>query len=301
MASVASSVEEICLICGVKTTAKDRRAVDFVTQSRVAYTIKRFYRGRLKERRKLCPDIETVFSSKCWLCRKCHSSLSTFCDKETAFLGKIDKILDSLRLEDSDDDDGDDDDEYDDCHDESRESFVQAGKKRPCKSRSVSRGGKSSTADVQIQINYSRPRTFHLQTPKRRRLAAYLCKGQPSSVAKQCFQHPLYQKEVIKLVGRVIQKEIVKMSTEKSILRSTDASILQQFRWEYVAKEAKMHAPILYMLLKTIIAKEDKEHMILLIISMLCHLKRRNMNLHLKLVSCILYAGHCTKRVSFVM
>jgi hypothetical protein len=39
-----------------------------------------------------------------------------------------------------------------------------------------------------------------------------------------------------------------------------DPSILQQFSWEDVAKEAKMHTPILYGLLKTLISKEDKEY-----------------------------------------
>ena len=77
-----------------------------------------------------------------------------------------------------------------------------------------------------------------------------------------------------------------------------DPSILHQFSWESVAKEAKMHAPILYGLLKTLISKEDKEYMITFLIAMLCHLRWRNMNLHLKLVSCVLYAGHCSKQVS---
>lgn len=83
-----------------------------------------------------------------------------------------------------------------------------------------------------------------------------------------------------------------------SVLRSKDASELQKFAWQYVNKEAKKHAPILYSILEIAISELEKEYMIGFLMAFLCHLHWRNMNLHLKVILCMLYADHASKQVS---
>ena len=67
-----------------------------------------------------------------------------------------------------------------------------------------------------------------------------------------------------------------------------------------VIEEAKTHAPVLYSILTTAVPKSDKLMSLAFIIATLCQLTNRNLNLHLKMVACILYSGHCSKQVSFI-
>ena len=101
-----AEVVELCLLCGVKTTPKDRRLIDLSVGSISPFsnTLKRLYSVKLEGRKKMfTPDTErTVFSPKSWLCRKCFNSLTSFCDKETSFLNMIEKVLDQLPLTDHD-------------------------------------------------------------------------------------------------------------------------------------------------------------------------------------------------------
>lgn len=84
-----------------------------------------------------------------------------------------------------------------------------------------------------------------------------------------------------------------------SILRSKDPASLESFTWEKVAIEAKVHAPLTFGLLACISDKPSTVHMIGYVVALLCRLHWSYMNLPQRLVSIILYAGHCSKQVRF--
>ena len=93
----------------------------------------------------------------------------------------------------------------------------------------------------------------------------------------------------------MFNKEIKTMCADNtnSILRSND---LELFSWDKVMQEAKVYAPILCSLLEVCIP--DDICMRGYLVALLCHLRWNHMNLHLKIISCILYSGHCSKQVT---
>jgi hypothetical protein len=143
---------------------------------------------------------------------------------------------------------------------------------------------------------------YGLSTPRRKKLARCLIRGKPSSMARLCFNHPHYCDELIQLFGKAIKDEIKTMCSENanSILKSMESSDLEQFTWQKVKNEAKEHAPIITSILNIVIAKSkpEKKFMIPFLIATLCNLHWSKMNLHLKVLSCLLYVGHCSKEVS---
>ena len=84
-----------------------------------------------------------------------------------------------------------------------------------------------------------------------------------------------------------------------SILRSADPEDILNFSWINVIEEAKENTPILHSILTTAISNPKKDYMVGLIIATLCNLHWRNMNLHMKVIACILYAGQSSKQVRF--
>lgn len=118
-------------------------------------------------------------------------------------------------------------------------------------------------------------------------------------MAKSVLSYPVYRREIILTLGKLIREEVKAMCSEKadSILRKNDPSSLEHFSWDNVVQEAKVHTPILYSLLEVCISEPEKVHMRGYLVALLCHIRWNNMNLHLKIVSAILYAGHCSKQV----
>ena len=86
-----------------------------------------------------------------------------------------------------------------------------------------------------------------------------------------------------------------------SILGMTKKNDLLSFKWEKIIQEAETVASCLLHVLKiSPQTKNDKKTstpIIGLIISILCYF-RRSMSIVQKVVSTILYAGHCSKQVN---
>ena len=88
-----------------------------------------------------------------------------------------------------------------------------------------------------------------------------------------------------------------------SILKSLNTDELKLFTWDKVLSELKLHAPVLTNILlsctKTKAVHKNQTGTVGFIASILFKYKYNRMNLVQKIISLILYAGHCAKQVNY--
>ena len=151
-------------------------------------------------------------------------------------------------------------------------------------------------------LNYNIPRSYNLTTPRRKKLTRLLIRGKPPSVACQVLKDPRYLSPLLLKMGRIIAKEVAVLCSDRvsSLLSSSKKNDFVTFKWEKLF-EVESHAPCLLKILTTALQTKNENKtavpLIGVIVSILCSFRRRSMNLIQKIVSVILYAGHCSKQV----
>lgn len=118
-----------------------------------------------------------------------------------------------------------------------------------------------------------------------------MVRGKPTAIARYCLLEPKYCTAILTELGKVILKE---MCSDK--VRGNKVSALESFTWEKVTDEAKLHAPLTFNLLSS--CTTGQQNKTGYVLALLCNLRWSCMNLFQKMVSLILYAGHCSKQVS---
>ncbi len=121
------------------------------------------------------------------------------------------------------------------------------------------------------------------------------------TVALQTLKDSESRKYVLKLLGVELTKEVRAM-TSCTILKSQDPKILKEFGWCMLDKELSMHAPVLKYLLRsattTRVPRSNTDAIVGMCAAILLNHRNPNMNLIQKMNSLIMYAGHCSKKVS---
>ena len=116
-------------------------------------------------------------------------------------------------------------------------------------------------------------------------------------------KNPVRQKYIVECVSRVLKFELKQLCSDNfpSIIRSTNVDNIMQFKWGQVIKEAEQCTPFLLKVLKTCTetpTKRDNTTAIIgCIISILAKHRRPHSCLFQRIVSLLLYSGHCSKKV----
>ena len=159
-----------------------------------------------------------------------------------------------------------------------------------------------------MTVSYpSKPKNFTI-TPSRRKLCKQLARRQHKGTAKQCLSHNLIRQNVVKEMGKIVQKEIALLCSDKvtSVLQDRSGTELLEFSWERIHRELEEYTPNLLTLLKwctkTRTTRNDRPRVavICLCISMLCKFRNSRMSLTQKVLSLLLYAGHASKQVEML-
>jgi len=131
-----------------------------------------------------------------------------------------------------------------------------------------------------------------------------VARGSKKSLIRHCFNDPIARSHMLNKIGQVLRHEIKVMCSDNvnSILKSPNTDELKVFTWDKVLSELKLHAPVLTNILfsctKTKAVRENQTGTVGFIASMLLRYKYNRMNLVQKIISLILYAGHCAKQVN---
>ena len=160
---------------------------------------------------------------------------------------------------------------------------------------------------TQVGIGYKKGTRYYNLTPTRKRFGKVLARGGSISLVLQALRNPRYQQRVVTEVGRIVRTELQSLCTTKaqSILRSSTPAALRTFLWDKVICESKTLAPNLVQLLKTCLddrtptKKSQGDAIIGLLVCILCKYRCPFNSLLQRVVSLVLYAGHCGKVVRF--
>lgn len=151
-------------------------------------------------------------------------------------------------------------------------------------------------------MEHKTPKVCNLTTPRRSRLTSLVVRGTAKSVARYCMAHPYYSKAMIQEAARqmIHELKVACSDTANSILSSKETSALLYFDWKLIADEAKQHSPMFFALLESMFDfcnELQKSTLIGVVYAIVCQSYRETMNLFQRLISVILYAGHCSKQV----
>ncbi len=140
-------------------------------------------------------------------------------------------------------------------------------------------------------------------TPSREADAKSTARGNWKAIITRCMKNDTRCLFIIKCVGRLLKYELSKHCSNncESVLRSGDADNLMQFIWCKMHSEVKQNMPhlltILTMCTETPKKRQNSEAIIYLIIAILAKHRRPQASLVQKIISLLLYAGHCSKSV----
>ena len=141
-----------------------------------------------------------------------------------------------------------------------------------------------------------------MYTPRRRKLTHILVKGKPQSLVNQVMKDPRYLTLLLTKVGMLIKQEISTLCSDNVYSVFSNIESLSSFSWEKVMQEAEKYAPSFLKILLTALWKEKESncvhHIAGLVLSIFCCFRRRSRNTVQRIISIILYAGHCSKQVN---
>lgn len=126
------------------------------------------------------------------------------------------------------------------------------------------------------------------------------------TVGLQALKNPETRKYILKLLGRELAREVRAMSScrANSILKSQDPKHLKEFTWHMLDKELSIYAPLLRHLLHsattTRVPRSNTDAVLGMCAAIVLNHRNPKMNLVQKMNSLIMYAGHCSKKVSIV-
>ena len=140
-------------------------------------------------------------------------------------------------------------------------------------------------------------------TPSREADAKSTARGNWKAIITRSVKNPKQIAFIVKCVARLLKYELAKLCSNRcdSVLRSNNLDYIKKFEWSSLLVEAKQNTPHLMMVLtkctETPTKRQNSNCIIGVIIAILAKHRRPQAALIQKLVSLLLYSGHCSKLV----
>ncbi len=134
-----------------------------------------------------------------------------------------------------------------------------------------------------------------------------MARKSPKAIADECMKNRESYDHIVAIVCRSIREEVRTIASTKmqSALLCKSKESIYGFRWQPVKLELQTHAPLLLRVLNaaTTTRTERMNQDIVVVMCFALILKHRNptINLLQKIISLILYSGHCSKQVNIIM
>lgn len=126
--------------------------------------------------------------------------------------------------------------------------------------------------------------------------------------AKAALKTSSIRKPVITSIRKVVARECAKLCkrSKNSSLRGSSCGKLKSFNCKDVSKQLKKDAPVLYSVMKSACKRprlkgRTKRNVLTMAASLLLKGRNKTMCTMQSVVSVLLYAGHASKKVSFVL
>ena len=152
----------------------------------------------------------------------------------------------------------------------------------------------------------SRSQTYTV-TPTRRRICKPLIRRSYRSFAVNSVQkNKITRAAIVKTIGQELQKEVAAICSDdfNSVTRQKPQSVIENFSHvkQSLLKEMMTRAPTLMTLLKQCLKtkkpRKNTDAVMTMIVPLMCKHRRPSACQFQRMISLILYAGHCSKQVS---
>lgn len=157
---------------------------------------------------------------------------------------------------------------------------------------------------LQVHVSYKPPKAY-LLTPQRKRLGKAVARRSSKTVAKECLKNECSRNHTLNILCSSIYKEVKSIASTKvqSTLLYQSKQSITDFDWKQVEREMATRCPLLLKILtaatRTRSERANRTTTIVMCLAMIVKHRNPNVNLLQKIISLILYAGHCSKQVCF--
>ncbi len=133
-----------------------------------------------------------------------------------------------------------------------------------------------------------------------------IARGSKKALVNECFKDSQTSGYIFDKIGRLLRDDVRKMCSDyvHSILSDRNSDSLKNFQWSSVMKEMQKHAPYLVNILlsctKTKVPRNNRVSTICLCAAILFKFRYLRMNVVQKIITLILYTGHCEKQVYYM-
>ena len=147
-------------------------------------------------------------------------------------------------------------------------------------------------------MGYKKTKSYIL-TPSRKNLGKFVARESRNSIAIHCWKDPIIRRYILKALHITLRREICAVCSNEadSLLKSQSPG----FKWHQLEAELSTHAPTLKSLLhacfSTTVARQNEIYLVSFCAEMMFKQRRLSMSLLHKILSVILYSGHCSKQV----
>ena len=151
-------------------------------------------------------------------------------------------------------------------------------------------------------MGYKKTKSYIL-TPSRKNLGKFVARKSRNSIAIHCWKDLIIRRYILKALHITLRREICAMCSNEadSLLKSQSSESLPGFKWHQLEAELSTHAPTLKSLLHACfsnkVARQNETYLVSFCAAMMFKQRRPSMSLLHKILSVILYSGHCSKQV----
>ena len=140
-------------------------------------------------------------------------------------------------------------------------------------------------------------------TPSRSEDGRSLARGNWKPIIRRSLKNPVRVKFIAKCIARVAKYELQKFCSS-SLLRTHTVDSITNFKWKTILKKAKCTMPVLFEILskctETRTNRNNTDSIIGMVISIFAKHRQPHCCLAQKVISLILYSGHCSSKVSII-
>ena len=144
---------------------------------------------------------------------------------------------------------------------------------------------------------------WHPITPSRKGSVKSVIRKSYKAAANKSWQSKKIQPHLQRKIFKELKKEVkvLQSSTTNSAFHQTKPIDVRSFSWKHLEGELQQRASFLYCILMSLTetrsSRSNRSAIICVIVAVILKFRYPKMSLIQKVISCVLYAGHCSKQV----
>ena len=128
-----------------------------------------------------------------------------------------------------------------------------------------------------------------------------VARGSKAAIARHCLQDPIITKHILSKLSHILQTEIASLCSEKNGSTLKTCTTLEDFCFDDVIEDGNRSCPFLMSILKACTSSRysyiNQKALQVMFLAVFCKCRSEKVNTVQKILSVILYFGHCSQQV----